>query len=66
MEHTGSLVFKSFTANLLRVRKIEAQIAQEALFSREGMRAAWIAENFSLQAEPNASSSMTRMGMTTF
>lgn len=39
MARSGTTGFKSFAANLLRVRKIEAQIAQQSMLNREGFRA---------------------------
>ncbi len=36
---SGTTGFRSFAANLLRIRKIEAQIAQESVLNREGFRA---------------------------
>ena len=50
---SGNTAFSSFAANFMRVRKIEAQIAQESLINRESFRASLVERQGS--GQPNLS-----------
>lgn len=49
MASAGTTAFRSFASNLLRVRKIEAQIAQERVLDRESFRASLTERRSSFQ-----------------
>lgn len=55
-------MFSSFATNLLRVRRIEAQIAQERVFDRESFRASLTERRSANQPNLAAVYDMHRMG----
>lgn len=59
---SAGTMFSSFAANLLRVRRIEAQIAQERVFDRESFRASLTERRSAAQPNLAAVYDMHRMG----
>ena len=65
MTTTGTAAFRNFASTLLRVRKIEAQIAQERVFDRESFRASLTEQRGVVQANLANVYELHRMGSVT-